>query len=121
MPTLKRRVRERVEPLTEFLHDEAAGGIVLLVADRVAIVWANTPRARRLRRRCGTTHVGLGIQEDLRHWVNDGLMTLFFFVVGLEIKRELVVGDLRRPRGRGAARRPRPSAACSCPRPSSWS
>jgi NhaA family Na+:H+ antiporter len=82
-----------------FLDAEAAGGVVLLVAAVVAIAWANSPwRASydtlwstELAVRIGSS----GITDDLRHWVNDGLMALFFFVVGLEIKRELVVGELR--------------------------
>jgi NhaA family Na+:H+ antiporter len=95
-------VRQALDPLTEFLHDEAAGGIVLLAAAVVAVVWANSPASDvyadlwRQELRLGVS--GAAITADLRHWVNDGLMALFFFVVGLEIKRELVVGELRERR-----------------------
>ncbi len=88
--------------LRQFLETEAAGGIVLLVAAVVALVWANSPWSFSYETLWHTDlSVGLGrfvLVEDLRHWVNDGLMALFFFVVGLEIKRELVHGDLREPR-----------------------
>jgi NhaA family Na+:H+ antiporter len=72
---------------------------VLLAATVVALVWANTP-ARDAYEDLWHTDLTLGagslaIREDLRHWVNDALMALFFFVVGLEIKRELVAGELR--------------------------
>ncbi len=73
---------------------------MLVVAAAVALVWSNSPWAD------GYEHLWLtpvdlaigavGFAGDLRHLVNDGLMTLFFFVVGLEIKRELVTGELRR-------------------------
>ena len=88
--------------LRQFLETEAAGGIVLLVAAVVALVWANSPWSGSYETLWHTDlSIGLGrfvLVEDLRHWVNDGLMALFFFVVGLEIKRELVHGDLREPR-----------------------
>jgi len=88
--------------LRQFLETEAAGGIVLLVAAVVALVWANSPWSGSYEALWHTDlSVGLGrfvVGDDLRHWVNDGLMALFFFVVGLEIKRELVHGDLRDPR-----------------------
>src|SRR4051812_16318172 len=59
------------------------------------MVWANSP-VRDAYVSLWSTHLDvLGIDEDLQHWVNDGLMTLFFFVAGLEIKRELVEGELR--------------------------
>jgi NhaA family Na+:H+ antiporter len=72
-----------LSPLVEFFRTEAAGGVVLLIAVAVALVWANV-----------APH---SYEATWRHraWVNDGLMTLFFFVVGLEIKRELVEGELR--------------------------
>jgi Na+:H+ antiporter, NhaA family len=87
-----------VDPLTEFLHDEAAGGIALAVATVAALLWANTAGDEYAAAwahvlRVGTSDMALDL--DLRHWVNDGLMAIFFFVVGLEIKRELVCGELR--------------------------
>ncbi len=86
----------------QFLRTEAAGGIVLLVAAVAALTWANSPWSGSYRS-LWATEVSIrlgrfGLTEDLRHWVNDGLMAIFFFVVGLEIKRELVRGDLRDPR-----------------------
>ncbi len=88
--------------LRQFLATESAGGLVLLVASVVALVWANSPWHGSYEALWHTElSVGVGrfvLVEDLRHWVNDGLMALFFFVVGLEIKRELVHGDLREPR-----------------------
>jgi NhaA family Na+:H+ antiporter len=83
---------------SEFVSLEAAGGLVLLVAVAAALVWANTAGASYLRfwNRALTIGAGdLSITETVKHWVNDALMTVFFFVVGLEIKRELVTGELR--------------------------
>ena len=83
----------------DFLRTEASGGIAMLVAAGVALAWANSPwRAgyEALWTTPASVAVGhLVLAEDLRHWVNDGLMAIFFFVVGLEIKREVVVGELR--------------------------
>ncbi|MGI9022752.1 MAG: Na+/H+ antiporter NhaA [Acidimicrobiales bacterium] len=88
--------------LRQFLETEAAGGIVLLVAALVALAWANSPWSASYQDLWGTDiSIRLGrfvLEEDLQHWVNDGLMAVFFFVVGLEIKRELVQGELRDPR-----------------------
>jgi NhaA family Na+:H+ antiporter len=88
-----------VEPLQAFMHTEVAGGLLLLMAAIVALVWANSP-AHESYERLWETHLGISIgpftiEEELRHWVNDLLMAFFFFVVGLEIKRELVLGELR--------------------------
>lgn len=94
--------RRVVRPLQEFLETEAAGGILLLAAAAAALVWANSPVRSSYEQVWETTlalRVGRwGITETLRGWVNDGLLPLFFFVVGMEIKRELVHGDLRHPR-----------------------
>ena len=91
-PRLPRVVRE-------FFETEAAGGVVLLVAAVVALVWVNSPFGdsyeRLWRTELSARIGGFGIGQDLRHWVNDGLMAVFFFVVGHEIKRELVAGELR--------------------------
>ncbi|HYX43677.1 MAG TPA: Na+/H+ antiporter NhaA [Acidimicrobiales bacterium] len=88
--------------LRQFLATEAAGGIVLVVGAALALAWANTPWQdsydtlwhTELALRLGR----FALVADLRHWVNEALMALFFLVVGLEIKRELVEGDLREPR-----------------------
>jgi NhaA family Na+:H+ antiporter len=88
-----------VRPLLQFTHVEAAGGIVLLLATIAALIWANAGSGESYQE-FWHTHVSFSIgsfhlDESLKHIVNDGLMVIFFFVVGLEIKRELVVGELR--------------------------
>ena len=91
-----------------FLATEAGGALVLLAAALVALVWANSPWSASYEALWETpVRFGLGsfdFDEDLAHFVNDALMALFFFVVGLEIKREMVVGELRDPRRVGRAR-----------------
>jgi NhaA family Na+:H+ antiporter len=81
-----------------FVSLEAASGIVLLLAAAAALVWVNTDTAGYTSWWHHELTIGpgeLAITESLVHWVNDALMTVFFFVVGLEIKRELVTGELR--------------------------
>ncbi|MEW2633881.1 Na+/H+ antiporter NhaA [Streptomyces sp. NPDC048389] len=96
---IKRMATAVASPLRAFLHAESAGGIVLVVAAAGALVWANSPAAdgyaQFWQQRITLGSGAAGVTHDLRHWVNDGLMVLFFFVIGLEIKRELVVGELR--------------------------
>jgi Na+:H+ antiporter, NhaA family len=93
---LARRV---AKPLQSFLDEEVASGLLLLAATVVALVWANSPWRTSYDELWHTTFtVRIGswsLSEDLRHWVNEGLMSLFFLVVGLEIKRELLIGELR--------------------------
>src|SRR5829696_9278380 len=88
-----------LRPLRDFLHTEAAGGSALVAAAVVALVWANSPWSASYVDLWQTRLVvdlgGHALDLDLRHWINDGLMAVFFFVVALEIKRELVVGELR--------------------------
>ncbi len=87
-------------PLRRFLHVEAAGGVLLLVTTIAALAWASSPWKGAYESLWSTDvgfHIG-GLYElrfDLHHLVNDVLMALFFFVVGMEIKRELVSGQLR--------------------------
>ncbi|HEX2156002.1 MAG TPA: Na+/H+ antiporter NhaA, partial [Actinomycetes bacterium] len=91
-----------LQPLQTFLRTEQAGGILLLAAAVAALVWANSPwRASYDAVWHTQLTIGIGnwsLAEDLQHWVNDALMALFFLVVGLEIKRELLTGELREPR-----------------------
>jgi NhaA family Na+:H+ antiporter len=88
--------------LREFLRAETAGGAALIGAAGAALVWANSPwKAAYTTLWTTELSVRLGrfaLAGDLRQWVNEGLMALFFLVVGLEIKRELVDGELRSPR-----------------------
>jgi len=88
----------RIAPLRDFLQNEAAGGILLLAATVAALIWANSPW-KAAYHALWDTQFGLSLGRysfsmDLHHWVNDGLMTIFFFVVGLEIKREVTTGHL---------------------------
>lgn len=95
------RAAQLVEPVRLFLRTEAGGGILLLLAAVVAIAWANSPWDQHyfdlLDKRIALSTPWFDIDEDLHHWVNDGLMAIFFFVVGLEIKREVVRGELASP------------------------
>jgi NhaA family Na+:H+ antiporter len=85
-------------PFRAFTGNNAAGGILLMAAAAVALVWANSPIASSYVALWGT-YVTVGVDDmtlsmTLLHWINDGLMAVFFFVVGLEIKREVLVGEL---------------------------
>jgi Na+:H+ antiporter, NhaA family len=87
-----------VEPFQRFIHNESAAGILLMVSTVVALMWANSPwsEAYAAFRRLPVT-LGVGefvLTEPLVLWINDGLMAMFFFVIGLEIKREVLVGEL---------------------------
>ena len=90
------------DPFIRFFHVEAAGGLVLLVCTLLALAMGNSPWAAEVasfwHMPIGITIGDTGIHMSLHHWINDGLMTVFFFLVGLEIKRELVHGELRNPR-----------------------
>jgi Na+/H+ antiporter NhaA len=94
--------RNLAAPVRDFLRTETGGAVVLLGATAAALLWANSPWSgsyesawtTRLSVRLGDA----GISMDLRHWVNQGLMTFFFLVAGLEAKRELDVGQLRERR-----------------------
>lgn len=84
-------------PMQRFLHVEASGGIVLLAATVAALVWANLAGSSYSdfwHAEVTLDVAGFRLHEDLLHWVNDGLMAVFFFVVGLEIKREWEIGEL---------------------------
>jgi NhaA family Na+:H+ antiporter len=85
-------------PFREFTAREASGGVLLMAAALVALVWANSPFADSYESLWATTlTIGAGdfvLAKSLHLWINDGLMAIFFLVVGLEIKREVLVGEL---------------------------
>ena len=93
-----------VRPLQEFLRSSTAAAVPLLIAVGIALVAANSPWWRSFAQVWDTPvvlRVGRwAIAEDVRFWINEGLMTFFFLLAGLEIKRELTIGELRQ---RGAA------------------
>jgi len=94
--------RNLATPVRDFLSTETGSAIVLLGATIVALAWSNSPWPDSYDSVWTTKlsiHLGgSGISADLRHWVNEGLMTFFFLVVGLEAKREFDVGELRERR-----------------------
>jgi Na+:H+ antiporter, NhaA family len=87
-----------LSPLRDFIATETSGAALLAAGALAALVWANSPWSGAYHAlwesRAGITVAGHALSLDLRHWINDGLMALFFLVVGLEIKRELATGHL---------------------------
>jgi NhaA family Na+:H+ antiporter len=88
-----------MDPLQRFLHVESASGIVLLLATITALLLANSPWSEEFlafwKTKIGFTVGFLEMNYSLQHWINDLLMAVFFFVIGLEVKREMVSGELR--------------------------
>jgi Na+/H+ antiporter NhaA len=95
-PTTLRRLSMRLAEIRDDTDDDKLSAGFLLVATIVALVWANVGQSYESFWHTPVT-IQIGdyvVSLDLKHWVNDGLMTLFFFVVGLEVKRELTIGEL---------------------------
>lgn len=90
--------RQVLLPIERFIYSETISGALLIVCAIVALVWANSPWGQSyfaLRDTPVSLRIGaFSVALDLQHWINDGLMAVFFFVVALEIKRELIYGDL---------------------------
>lgn len=96
------RLARVLGPMQEFIHQAQSGGLVLLAVTVVALLLANTGLAHSYETVL-QTHAGIAVGNvqldlSLHHWINDGLMAIFFFLIGLEIKRELLVGELARLR-----------------------
>ncbi|MCH2534250.1 MAG: Na+/H+ antiporter NhaA, partial [Bdellovibrionales bacterium] len=97
-PKAIKAVRKILSPMENFLRMESSSGIILLLVAVIAMILANSPLYNLYN---AIIHFDLGVKlgstevsHSIQHWVNDGLMVIFFFVVGLEIKRELVQGEL---------------------------
>ncbi|MER5707799.1 Na+/H+ antiporter NhaA [Streptomyces sp. NPDC002122] len=102
--------------LADALRTETVGGVLLLAAAVVALIWANTPAAESYKS-VQDFHIGpaaLGLDLSIQHWAADGLLAIFFFVAGIELKRELVAGELRDPK---AAALPVIAAICGMAAP----
>ena len=91
-------IQRILSPFQNFFSTQASGGIVLFIAAIIAIIWANSPFSESYFE-IWHMHFAIGVADfmldkPLELWINDGLMAIFFFVVGLEIKRELIIGEL---------------------------
>ncbi|MFJ5637837.1 Na+/H+ antiporter NhaA [Streptomyces goshikiensis] len=121
-PTPRRKLLGRLSlPERRFVADalraETVGGVLLLVAAIAAVLWANIPAVAASYDSVRSFHIGpaaLGLDLSLQHWAADGLLAVFFFVAGIELKRELVAGDLRDPK---AAALPVIAAVCGMATP----
>jgi Na+:H+ antiporter, NhaA family len=95
MPKMNKQL---LSPFQKFVRIESFGGILLLLATIVALVWANSPLGDAYdslwNYKLGIKTPDIDLIKPLRLWVNDGLMAIFFFLIGLEIKRELMIGEL---------------------------
>ncbi|MFF3617757.1 Na+/H+ antiporter NhaA [Streptomyces sp. NPDC002467] len=103
--------------VADALRTETVGGVLLLVAAVAALIWANTPGLAESYQTVKNFHIGpaaLGLDLSIQHWAADGLLAIFFFVAGIELKRELVAGDLRDPK---AAALPVIAALCGMAAP----
>lgn len=91
-------IQALISPFVRFAKMEAAGGLVLLAGTLAALVWANSPWQQNYDAIWSIrVSVGFGrfvLSESRHEWINDGLMSIFFFLVGLEIKREVLIGEL---------------------------
>ncbi len=97
--TYQRPIDKMIAPVQKFMHQEKSGGIVLVLSVVIALTLANSPWAEYyfhfFEQEFGFTFSGATyLNYNLHHWINDGLMALFFFVVGLELKREIIAGEL---------------------------
>jgi NhaA family Na+:H+ antiporter len=87
-----------ITPFQKFVSIESLGGVLLLAATVIAFIWANSPYAASYHElwdyKLGVTTEGFELYKPLILWINDGFMAIFFFLIGLEIKRELLIGEL---------------------------
>ncbi|MFJ3644029.1 Na+/H+ antiporter NhaA [Streptomyces sp. NPDC090108] len=117
VPNVPRKVLGRLSlpernAVTDALRTETVGGVLLLLAAVAALIWANIPALHAGYTAVSHASFGpgtLGLHLSVAHWASDGLLAVFFFVAGIELKRELVAGDLRDPR---AAALPVVAALC---------
>lgn len=95
---VENRIDRFLKPVEGFIHAESTAGILLLFSALAAIIWSNSPWSEsyfHLWEYSLSINIGgYGISNTIHHWINDGLMAMFFFVVGLELKREVIAGEL---------------------------
>ncbi|RYZ50711.1 MAG: hypothetical protein EOP07_22500, partial [Proteobacteria bacterium] len=98
----KLKLDRALSPIHKFMEIESSGGIILLLATIAALFFANTSLSgwysEFWEQKLTLLAFGQNFEMSILHLINDGLMTIFFFVVGLEIKREVMIGELRTPK-----------------------
>jgi len=98
MKNTKSSLNRILSSIQKFLELEASGGIILIISTVVALIWANSTFSALYfnlwNKYIIIDFAGFKLKNSIHHWINDGLMVIFFFVVGLEIKRELIAGEL---------------------------
>jgi NhaA family Na+:H+ antiporter len=91
-----------LSPLEEFIHRQTTSGVLLMICAVIALIIANSPIHEQyehyLHTEIGFSVGSFGFSMSLHHWINEALMALFFFIMGLELKRELLVGELASPK-----------------------
>lgn len=91
-----------LEPINQFINKSSTSGIILFLSAIAALIFANSPWHETYHsmwsHKFSIGYDNFIISKDLHHWINDGLMSVFFFVVGLELKREIIAGELRNPK-----------------------
>lgn len=96
--SLEKSFKQVVTPIEEFLHQETSSGVLLMICVAVALLIANSPLFpiydELLHTKFSVGTEKYYISQSIQHWINDGLMAIFFFVIGLEVKREFLIGEL---------------------------
>ena len=99
---LKSTVKWIAQPISDFINRESFGGIILFLSALAALVIANSPWSEAYyhlwENKLSFSIAGYEVSKDLHHWINEGLMAMFFFVIGLELKREIIAGELSSPK-----------------------
>ncbi|WP_312902944.1 Na+/H+ antiporter NhaA [Chryseobacterium taichungense] len=100
---IKKPIDKLVQPMQRFIQQEKSGGLLLGISVIIALILANTPLSHAYHEFLGQSfgfrwNDKTYFEYDIHHWINDGLMSVFFFVVGLELKREIIGGELSNPR-----------------------
>ncbi len=98
---LEAQLEKVISPFHSFIKDQSTASILLIICTVIALIIANSPLSsdyeKLLHLETGFVFADWDFKMSIRHWINDGLMSIFFFILGLEIKREILVGDLKDP------------------------